>query len=86
MMDLDCSLLRIPFVEQTMTALGYFGRGGIARAVALSLAGYGSWYGREGLIGSTYSPSLEEIPGNPRYSRSTYLAFSLARYRVEDHG
>ena len=45
MMGLGCSLLRTPVLEQTMEALGYFGRGGIAGVVVLSLLGYGYQYG-----------------------------------------
>ena len=43
-MDLGCAVLRTTFFEQTMEALGYFGRAGIASAVALSLLGHGHFY------------------------------------------
>lgn len=43
-MDLGCAVLRTTFFEQTMGALGYFGRAGIASAVALLLLGYGQCY------------------------------------------
>jgi undecaprenyl-diphosphatase len=43
-MDLGCAVLRTPFFEQTMEALGYFGRAGIACAVAVFLLGHGYVY------------------------------------------
>lgn len=43
-MDLGCAVLRTSFFEQTMEALGHFGRAGIASAVAASLLGHGYFY------------------------------------------
>ena len=43
-MDLGCAVLRTSFFEQTMEALGYFGRAGIASTVAASLLGHGYFY------------------------------------------
>jgi undecaprenyl-diphosphatase len=43
-MDLGCAVLRTPLFEQTMEALGYFGRAGIACAVAVFLLGHGYVY------------------------------------------
>jgi hypothetical protein len=43
-MDLGCAVLRTTFFEETMAALGYFGRAGIASSVAASLIGYGYFY------------------------------------------
>lgn len=43
-MDLGCAVLRTPLFEQTMEALGYFGRAGIACAVAVFLLAHGYVY------------------------------------------
>jgi membrane-associated phospholipid phosphatase len=42
--DLGCAFLRTPFLAETMEALGFFGRAGIACAVAVSLLGHGYFF------------------------------------------
>jgi|GEM_PF-1715100 undecaprenyl-diphosphatase len=44
-MDLGCAVLRTRFFEETMEALGYFGRAGIAGTIAVCLLGHGYFYG-----------------------------------------
>ena len=43
-MDVGCAVIRTPFFEQMMEAMGYFGRAGIAVVVAGSLLGHGYFY------------------------------------------